>query len=217
MIYILFFIFGYLIATLWENILHNKILHTKKNTIHFWKRNKHIWLFKQLYYGYYTHHVIHHQRTFKNNYTEQFINDREKDSLNEDLLKRFGKTEEKRDYGLTIGTYKEYIMFNIPLIFFVFLIYYFTNNFVYIFIFIIPSILATIFSKFIHPYLHKNFTNNKSFLTHNKYFKLIYINHYIHHQDDTKNFNLLPGGDYILNTYLEPSDNDVKIVNSFFK
>ena len=115
------------------------------------------------------------------------------------LIKKFGVTERKQNYGLTINTIYEYVMFVLPA-FFLLPILAFFLEFYQLVIFALPLVLPLLLSKYIHPILHDDL-ENKSWIYNNFYTRKIYRTHYVHHQDDSKNFNLLLGGDWVMGTY----------------
>jgi len=196
---VLVFFLGYLVATLWEHYQHKHILHANNTTVKKWQ-NSSFWVHQVLYRGgYYAHHVVHHKLTFQTEYTIQFDSKEEQEKLDRFLIKKFGKTDREQAYGLTINTIYEYIMFLLPA-FFLLPILAFYLDFFQLLIFALPLTFPLLLSKYIHPVLHEKL-EEKSWVYNNWYVRLIYETHYIHHQDDSKNFNLLWGGDWLLGTY----------------
>lgn len=178
-------IISYLIATLWEHYLHKEILHVKPKKAKKWQES-----YKLLYKGVYSHHVVHHK---------QFDSQEQREKLDKHLIKKFGQTNDRRQYGLTINTVWEYIMFMLPWFFIAPFVYLYFELYQFI-IFTLVLMLPLLLSKFIHPFLHSDL-ENKSWIYNNFYTRKIYKTHRIHHEDDTKNFNLLLGGDWIMGTY----------------
>jgi hypothetical protein len=196
---ILIFFIAYLVATLWEHYQHKHILHADGAKVKRWK-NSSFWVHQVLYRGgYYAHHVVHHQKTFQKEYTRQFDSVEQREKLDAFLIKKFGKTDSEQNYGLTINTVYEYAMFVLPA-FFLLPILAFSLEFYQLVIFAVPLVLPLLLSKYIHPVLHEN-RENRHWIYNNFYTRKIYETHYIHHQDDSKNFNLLLGGDWIMGTY----------------
>jgi len=197
---VLLIIIAYLVATLWEHYFHRDILHASAKVVRKWQ-NSNFWLDKMWYHGYYTHHIIHHKKTFQKEYTKQFENKEQKEKLDKYLVDKFGNSEGNRNYGLTVNTIYEYLMFILPLLF-LFPILIVLLKLYQIIIFGLVMMLPLLLSKYIHPLLHKEIKND--WFYNNFYIKLIYQTHYIHHKDDSKNFNLLWGGDWIRKSYIAP-------------
>ena len=188
---------GYFLATLWEHYLHKQVLHASAKRTKRWKESS-FSFYRLLYKGYYSHHVVHHKLTFQQHYHLQFNSQKEQEKLDNFLIKKFGETESKQNYGLTINTLYEYAMFILPA-FFLLPILAFFLEFYQLVIFTVPLVLPLLLSKYIHPILHDNL-ENKSWVYNNFYTRKIYETHYIHHLDDSKNFNLLLGGDWVMGT-----------------
>jgi len=196
---ILIFITSYTIATLWEHYQHKEILHADSAKVKKWK-NSSFWVHQVLYHGgYYAHHIVHHQKTFKTGYTCQFSSPEEQKKLDDFLIEKFGKTDSQQNYGLTINTFYEYAMFILPA-FFLLPILAFFLEFYQLVIFTVPLFFPLLLSKYIHPILHTNM-KNRHWIYNNFYTRKIYKTHFIHHQDSSKNFNLLLGGDWIMGSY----------------
>lgn len=114
---ILIFLIAYITATLWEHYQHKHILHADSDKVKKWK-NSSFWLYQAFYKGgYYAHHIVHHQLTFQKKYTQQFDSIEQRHKLDELLMKKFGKTDDNQNYGLTINTFYEYALFVLPAFF----------------------------------------------------------------------------------------------------
>jgi len=191
---ILIFITSYFTATLWEHYLHKEILHARPKKAKKWSK-----YYRLLYKGVYSHHVVHHKKTFQTNYHRQFDSQKQQQELDIHLIEKFGQTNNRRKYGLTINTLWEYSMFMLPWFFMAPLVYLYFELYQF-FIFTFTLMLPLLLSKYIHPFLHTDL-ENKSWIYNNFYTRKIYKTHKNHHQDDTKNFNLLLGGDWIMGSY----------------
>ncbi len=120
-------ILGYVIATTVEAFLHKNIQHARKKLRRFWEYHNFIGVY--FLNAYFSHHIIHHGKTFKRNFTTQFKNEDEKQKLDDELKKKgkLGDLIMKEKYGTSlhgIGI----IMFNLPLIPFVIIVYLFFNK-----------------------------------------------------------------------------------------
>lgn len=190
----------YLIATLWEYYLHKEILHANNKKVKKWKHSQNV-ISRLLYKGYFSHHTVHHQKTFQKEYHIQFDSDEQQIKLNIYLIKKFGETNDKQNYGLTINTFWEYVMFMLPWFIVAPIALYIETYFLILCTLIL--MLPLLLSKFIHPILHED-KIQKSWIFNNAYIKKIYQTHRIHHEDDTKNFNLLLGADWLMGSYQRP-------------
>jgi len=197
----LLIIITYLVATLWEQYFHRDILHASSKVLKRWKSSEFV-IYKMLYRGYYGHHVVHHKKTFTKAYTEQFDSKEEKERLDSFLIEKFGGSDDDQDYGLTINDFNSYFMFMFPLIILSPILLYLLEMYEFVIVTVV-MMLPLLLSKYIHPLLHGEIKDN--WFYNNAYIKLIYNTHYIHHQDDSKNFNLLWGGDWLRGSYVAPS------------
>ena len=71
--------FGYIVATLIESIVHQKVSDAPAKSVKQW--NRHPLIFKPFIQANYSHHTIHHIKTFRGNYVEQFRNEAEREKL----------------------------------------------------------------------------------------------------------------------------------------
>lgn len=197
---VIIIIVAYLIATLWEHYFHSDVLHAHTDVVKRW-RGSDFWLYKMLYHGYYAHHVVHHRLTFQKEYTKQFDTKEQKKKVDDYLVAQFGRTEDSQNYGLTISSIYEYLMFMLPMVFLLPFLIIWLEVFEIV-IFTLLMSLPLLLSKYIHPLLHREIEDN--WFYNNAYIKLIYKTHSIHHQNDSKNFNLLWGGDWLRGSYLAP-------------
>lgn len=195
---ITFILTTYLIATLWEHYLHKEILHAKRQKVKYW-RNSGGKIGMLLYKGWYSHHVVHHKKTFQTEYHTQFDSKQQQTNLDTHLINKFNQTNTPQKYGLTINTFWEYVIFMLPW-FIVAPISFYLGGYLLLMISTLILMLPLLLSKYIHPFLHEKKTQT-SWIYNNVYVKKIYKTHRIHHEDDTKNFNLLLGGDWIMETY----------------
>lgn len=193
----------YIIASLWETIVHWKILHAKKNTYQNWGKLGGV--FGKLRKGWFSHNRVHHNYTFKKSQFIQFESEKEQKILNRKLPEDLKDLIIDNRYGLSVSSFWEITTFvSVPLVFSIILLYYIDYRYIPIGIFI--AVLPMLLSKYLHPLLHmpqEILEKNRfsSWLSNTSYFKYIQESHLLHHKYGLCNFNLLPAGDYILGVY----------------
>lgn len=190
----------YIITSLWETFVHWKILHSNRKVRQLWKK---MGILGQLpRCAYFSHNIIHHNNTFRESYFLQFANSGEQAKLNNRLPEKLRAQIIHNKYGLTISSFWELFTFMaFPLIFNTWLFFKCAHP---ITLTLIPliSITPALLSKYIHPSLHEIETvETKNYSLWVKYKKFIAKYHKIHHEVGLKNFNLLPGGDFIIGVY----------------
>jgi hypothetical protein len=192
--------FGYVISSLVESITHQKISDAPAKSLKSWSR--HPLLFKALILANYSHHAIHHRKTFRGSYVEQFRSESERMQLDAELLKRgdHGRTIIKSRYAIKLQG-RGIITFTIPFAPFTILMYIlFDSGFAAGFT--VASMLPPLLSNYIHPFLHMPYNDALAkapritrLLLKTRYFRRMIRHHYLHHRYMACNFNLLLGGD----------------------
>lgn len=202
---ILILIFSYTVSSLWENFVHWKILHSNKPSRRMWR--KFGWIGQLMRCAYFSHNIIHHKNTFKESYFIQFSKNGECDRLKHKLPKLLRNDIIRNRYGLTISSFWEVFTFSsFPLLVNLFLFVKSSEFITILFIFII-SIAPLLLSKYLHPSLHDECTlETYKYNAWARYKKYIAQCHKVHHENGMKNFNLLPGGDFIVGTYEKYKD-----------
>ena len=207
------FVAGYIAASLIESFMHQHVSDAPQKTVHLWERYPTV-------LGYfirtrYSHHVIHHRRTFKQDFDTQFRSAAERDALDAELLQQgaHGKVILASQYAIKLHGGGA-LVFVAPLLPAVVLAgMYFSAP---------AAIGATValalpplLSHFIHPYLHMRHDEALlqapwciSLLLGTRYFRAMARNHYMHHRYVASNFNLLLGGDLLRLKYRRPSLTD---------
>lgn len=190
-------VIAYFITSLWETFIHWRILHATKGSRRIWRKFGVIG--SLLRRAYFSHNIIHHNKTFKDNLFIQFKNKKEQLSLDNKLPQNLRIKIQENKYGLTISTFWEMITFTLFPITINTLIFYRYANIITLVIITFISILPALLSRYLHPKLHQQIQNhtkqNNLFCI---YFRYIQDYHLTHHRSAMVNFNLLPGGDYIL-------------------
>lgn len=203
---------GYVIVSLAESWLHNKVQHARTRTRRFW--NRYAIPGRLFHRSYYSHHVVHHFRTFRDCYTRQFRDDLEQRKLDASLPADIADAIINERYGLTIkgfGIFR-YVAPILPS----FVILFMFTSWAFFFGTLVFAIIYPLLSKIIHPWLHCTYANINTeapwllpWLFRTKYVKAMVINHYMHHRYLYCNYNLLLGGDYLLGTHREASPEDL--------
>lgn len=206
---------GYLIITISESFFHRYIQHAPKNIR---SMHKHLWtLGSSLRLAWYSHHVIHHYKTFHPAFTVQFRTVEEKERLDRHLSDQNMGEIIEADYGARIGSKaKYYIMYVLPTLP-IFTLACFIGGIVFSLGALVPMIIWPMLAEFVHPYLHMNYKDIRTkapfyakVMSKTPYFKWLAIHHWMHHRYERCNYNLLLGGDVILGVQRFPAGSDWK-------
>lgn len=194
-------IFVYFATSCWETFVHWKILHANRNTRLAWKYYGGV--FNLLRKACFSHNTIHHVKTYNSNYYVQFNSANKKKSLDSKLYARPHLRIQGDRYGLTIsGFWENTVFMAIPIIIAIFIFSLLAIDYVWLGVLI--AIIPMMLSKYVHHLLHKENPISKNtsaimkYFLSSRYFSYIQLYHYIHHQHTLCNFNLMPGGDYLL-------------------
>ncbi len=93
-------ILGYLIVSVAESFLHNNVQHGRARVRKFWEQ--HPTLMGSFSKAYFSHHIIHHSRTFRKNHVTQFRSQEEKARLDAELTGMRGALIQRERYGLSL-------------------------------------------------------------------------------------------------------------------
>ena len=207
------FVLGYLIITISESFFHRYIQHAPKNV-----RRKHKYLWKlgsSLRQAWYSHHVVHHYKTFRHDFTVQFRTQEEKARLDSYLNDQNMTEITETDYGVRIGPkvkyYLKYISPTLP----IFTLACAIGGVTFSLGALIPLIMWPMLAEFVHPYLHMKYEDIRTeapfyarLISKTTYFKWLAIHHWMHHRYEHCNYNLLLGGDMILGVQRFPRSSD---------
>lgn len=211
------FTIGYTLATLIESYMHQHVSDAPAQYVTKWKRYPR--LFRYLIRTRYSHHIIHHSKTFKINYVKQFVSKKEQEELDDELRSKgkHGDIIMRSNYAIKLHGSGS-LVFIAPLVPAAPLIYWFLGIWGAVGGVIALS-LPPLFSNFVHPYLHM--PHHKavstapfplSWLLKTRYFRAMARNHYMHHKYLKGNYNLLLGGDLIRGAYKSPSKKDIAVM-----
>ncbi len=210
-------ILGYLIVSVAESFLHNNIQHGRSWVRKFWQ--KHARLMGPFSDAYFSHHIIHHCRTFRKNHVTQFRTQEEKDRLDAELTGPKGAHIQRERYGVSLVKVG-IIKFLLPVIGFLPLIYWLFGGWV-LGGALIPFTLYPMSSKYLHPYLHMRYDDALRtappvlrWFLRTRYCRFIYRHHYLHHRYIRCNYNLLFGGDLLLGVYRRAAPEDLEDIRA---
>ncbi len=193
---------SYVIATLWESAVHRGVLHADRKRRLNWRRRGGV--FHLLRKAYFSHHIVHHQLTYRTDFFVQFDQEEARERLDHRLPSTMEERVRKNRYGLTISSWLEngvFILIPSMLCMGVFLLL--APSFVWLGVGI--AFMPMLLSRFIHPLLHmsegeceQDLPRPLRTLSRTTLFRWLQRYHFMHHQDHRCNFNLFPGGDFLL-------------------
>lgn len=206
---------GYIIAAYIESYMHQNVSDAQMKRVKKWK--KHPRLFWYFIRTHYSHHVIHHVKTFKQDYVTQFRNEEERIELDKLLDTRgsHGEIIKKSNYATKLHgsgslVFVAPLLPAVPLFGFTLGIWGFLGA-------VAALSLPPLFSNYIHQYLHmphKQAIEQAppfiAWLLKTEYFKAVARNHFMHHRYMVSNFNLVLGGDIIRGVNRKPSEKDIQ-------
>lgn len=209
------FITGYLIASWIESFMHEYVSDALPRYVRVWKRFPR--LCKYMINTYYSHHTIHHVKTYRQDHVTQFRSEEEKQRLIDELAARgpHGDIIIKSAFATRLAGIGA-LVFVSPLLVAMPILYV---------LFDWPGIVAgslamalpPFMSHFVHAYLHKPFAYGQehapawlTFLLSTAYGRAVYRNHFMHHKyGGTSNFNLVLGADYLRNRERKVNQKDL--------
>ncbi|AUX32159.1 MULTISPECIES: hypothetical protein [Sorangium] len=205
---------GYVTATLVESFAHHHISDARPRRVRWW--TQHPRLFKYLIRTHYSHHSVHHLRTFRKDHVTQFRNDDERRALDAELAERgaHGQIVLRSNYAVKLhGTGA--LVFVSPLIPFLPVVYLLLGPWGLVGS-VLPMLCPPLFSNYLHPYLHMphEVAVTKappliSWLLRTRYGRAVARNHFMHHRYMNCNFNLMLGGDILRGVSRRPSHKDI--------
>ncbi len=206
---------GYLSATISESYFHMFFGHPYEAMRKLYFKNTRF--FKACLKPYYQHYVIHHHKTFLNHFFNQFDNKKQKKKVDKWIDHNFDKDFKNliwiERYNLTLKGLSGTLPFAGPFCIGPIIIYNFLGLEAFLGC-LITAYIPVWMSKYIHPLLHapeetyKHSTFIQWFMK-TKYMEKVLLNHFLHHHDGSKNFNLLLGGDQLIGLYRRGSDEEL--------
>lgn len=208
------FAFGYLIATWVESFAHQNVSDAKRKYVRIWERYPR--LFRYFLRTYYSHHIVHHCKTFKQDYITQFRSQEEREKLDRELDLRggHGRIIKQSNYAVKLHG-SGALVFIAPLVPGIPLIWT-TLGPQALAGAMLALMLPPLLSNFAHPYLHMPHSIAVetappwlAFLLRTRYFRAMARNHFLHHRYVAGNFNLLLGGDILRGVSRKPDGGDI--------
>lgn len=207
MLFALGIFLGYLSATITESLGHKFTGHpgSAQRKIYF----KFPRIFAPFLKPLYQHLTIHHHKTFRSEFFEQFSDEDEKKRLDSWIAQRFSPEFSslvwKERYNLTLVGVAGTLPFALPFCLGPLVILATLGKLPFLGSLVL-AFSPVWLSKFVHPLIHKpeetaRFHPLIQWLMKTKYMRLVLRNHYLHHQQLETNFNLLLGGDFLVNLH----------------
>ncbi|MET3918755.1 hypothetical protein ABID97_005586 [Variovorax sp. OAS795] len=205
---------GYLVASLIESAMHQHVSDAPKKTVKRWERFPR--LFRYLIRTRYSHHIVHHRRTFKQDHITQFRSMSEQEALDQELADRgrHGRIIQRSSYAVRLHgsgalVFVAPLLPAVPLTAFTLGVWGTLGC-------CAALALPPLFSHFIHPFLHmphskamREAPRLTAWLLRRWYFRSMARNHYMHHRYLASNFNLVLGGDVLRRRYRSPTESDL--------
>lgn len=206
-------VLGYILFSIAESIVHKYLLHAEWQTRESWRRLG--YLGDYLNNSWYSHHVIHHFRTFKTNHVTLFDSERQKRELDQLLIANDKKLIILNSYGLRVGNLHENIRYCYPHLWWVFIICYFGEGWFALGV-LVPLFFYIWIAEYVHPYIHlshhERIATASPFMKlamRTDYFKFLVQHHYLHHKYINCNFNLMLGADWLLGCHRSPETEEL--------
>ncbi len=200
---------GYLVVSICESYFHRAMGHTSPS---FRKRcRKSGTLGGFVLRAWYSHCVVHHFMTYRENHVAQFSSAEEEARLRR-KLEAGGKGHiPAQDYGLRVGGPGEFLRYLAPTLPVMVLVFWLGGGWFSLGA-VVPLMVMPLVSEFVHPLLH--LTNEQARkaappllkpLVATRYFRHVACHHWLHHRHLDVNFNLMLSGDYILGCHRAPT------------
>lgn len=205
---------GYVAASFVESVAHQHVSDAPNRYSLFWKH--HPRLFGHFLKTYFSHHIIHHVRTFRTDHVTQFSSPEEKVRLDEVLARhgRHGALIKKASYAVKLQgggalTFVAPLVATWPLLYLAFGPWVAVGA-------LVTMSGPPILSNWAHPHLHKPHDRARaeapawvSWLLGTRYGRAMMRNHFLHHRYEDCCYNLLLGADYMRGAYRSPSPEDI--------
>ncbi len=205
---------GYVVASLIESYLHQHVSDAPNKTVKRWARFPR--LFNYLIRTRFSHHVVHHRRTFKADHVTQFRSQSERDALDAELALRgaHGALIQRSMYAVRLHG-SGALVFVAPLLPAIPITLLLLGPWATVGT-CLSVALPPLFSHFIHPYLHMSHARAireaptaTAWLLRRWYFRAMARNHFMHHRYVASNFNLVLGGDLLRGCWRKPGEKDL--------
>ncbi len=209
---ILGIVLGYILFSITESVVHKYILHAKWRTRKSWRKLGYVGFY--VYNSWYSHHIVHHCRTFKTNYVTMFDSEQQEKELGKFLTMKGKAQVVLGNYGLRIGNFYERIRYLYPHFPWIIVVCYFGGSWIAMGI-LVPLFIYIWIAEYVHPFLHLAYSkaiDTASPLMRRviktRYFSCLAQHHYLHHKYINCNYNLLLGADWFLGCHKSPNETD---------
>ncbi len=205
---------GYVVASLIESFMHQHVSDAPNKTVKRWERFPQ--LFRYLIRTRYSHHVVHHRRTFKQDFVTQFRSRAEREALDAELAERgaHGEIIKRSLYAVRLHG-SGALVFVAPLLPAIPLTMALLGPWATLGS-CLSLALPPLFSHFVHRYLHmpheravREAPPITAWLLKRWYFRAMARNHFMHHRYVASNYNLVLGGDLLRGRYRKPGGKDL--------
>jgi hypothetical protein len=211
--YLLGLVCGYLTITVCESFFHRTIQHASPCL-----RRWHFRLGgvgRAMHDAWYSHHVVHHFRTFRRDHVTQFTDEGERAQLSRHLLESGHDHVIDCEFGIVLGSeLRNYVVYMTPTLP-VFVGVCWLGGAWFTAAACVPLIVWPMLAQFVHPHLHRSYDDvsrddraSIRVMARTWYFRALAQHHWLHHQHPNCNYNLLLGGDWLLGVHRRASAAD---------
>ena len=209
---------GYILFSIFESVVHKYLLHAKWYARSYWRKLG--YLGEYIFNSWYSHHVVHHCKTFKTNHVTLFDSEQQEKELRQFLIENNKEQIILSRYGLRIGNCYERIRYLYPHFLWLFIVCY-TGGAWFTLGLLIPLFFYIWVAEYVHPYIHLPYRKAidtapplMRLVIKTRYFKYLAQHHYLHHKYINCNFNLMLGADWFLGCHRSPNKNDLIEMNN---
>ncbi len=200
---------GYLLVSICESYFHRTIGHTSARFRKLFRSGGMLGGF--VLRTWYSHCVIHHFGTYRENHVTQFSSAEEEARLCRKLAAGGKGHIPVQNYGLRVGGPGEFLRYVAPTLPLIALVCWLGGGWFSLGA-VVPLIVMPLMSEFIHPLLHLTHDAAREAappllkpLVATRYFRHVACHHWLHHRHLDVNFNLMLSGDYILGCHRAPT------------
>lgn len=200
---------GYLAASVCESYCHRMFGHPSR-----WLRKQfrqHRWCLGFLRAIVWSHAIVHHRLTFRSRFDTQFSSPDVRDRVISQMGACSRRSADATQFGLTITLASVVLFMGPPLIllsplWFFSPVAWLSGSSV--------ALVPPLLSMWIHPLIHADYQQASKtpgllgWVMRTKYARCVIRHHWLHHQQESVNFNLLLVGDYLLGTHKRASEAD---------
>ncbi len=108
-------ILGYILFSITESVIHRNILHAKGRRRKSWRKLRHLGVY--INNSWYSHHVVHHCKTFRTDYVTMFYSRQQERELSDFLTKNGREQVVLNSSGHRAGSFCESMQYLYPHLF----------------------------------------------------------------------------------------------------